>query len=239
MCTVISLYSHRGIGKTITTVNLGAALNKLGNKVLFVDLNPQSDLTNYFGIKDNSNNVFQAIEDNSSLQPIEIIKGLDIVPSSIDLIECELQLINLKNSYEVLSYLLAPLMKLYDYIIIDCCVGLGQLVVNAFKVSDYILSPIQNKEQLEYLVDTVERFKNLDFKFKTLYYINDPFNENGEIDVLCCNTDNVSYVGKISYDNAINKAKEANTDVFRYDPDSIAASEFMALCNKILSISGN
>lgn len=239
MCTIISSFSYRGIGATTTTVNLGAALNRHGKKVLLIDIDHQCGLTNYFGIVDNNRNVFQAIENNTELQPIEITNRLDIIPSSIDLAECELQLIKLENKYKVLGKLLIPLKSLYDYIIFDCPHSLGLLTVNAFKASDYILSPIQVSEHLDYLVSLVDRLKTLDFKFKVLYYINNAFPETSNIMVLEADTASVSYVGHIAYNTDINLAKEAKKDVFEYNPECNAARDFTVLCNKIVGISGN
>ena len=239
MCTIISSFSYRGIGVTTTTVNLGAALNRLGKKVLLIDIDPQCDLTNYFGIVDNNRNVFQAIENNIDLQQIEITNGLDIIPSSIDLAECELQLIKLENKYEVLGNLLTPLKRLYDYIIFDCPHSLGLLTVNAFKASDYTLSPIQSSEHLDYLISLVNRLNSLDFKIKVLYYINQAFPETSNIMALEADTVSVSYVGHIAYDADINLAKVAKKNVFEYNPECNAARDFTVLCNKIVGISGN
>ena len=234
MCTVISSFSYRGVGVTTTTVNLGAALNRLGKKVLLIDTDPQCDLTNYFSIVDNGNNVFQAIDENVDLKPIEIIKGLDIIPSSIDLVGCELQLVKLENKYDVLGNLLTPLKRLYDYIIIDCPHSLGLLTVNAFKASDYTLSPIQSSEHLDYLISLVNRLNSLDFKIKVLYYINQAFSDTSNIMALEADTANVSYVGHIAYETDINKSKEVKKDVFEYNHECNAANNFVVLCNNIV-----
>ena len=86
MSKVISISNHKGgVGKTTSALNIGAGLNKLGKKVLLIDLDPQANLSQSLGIIEHEKNIYGAIRGEYKLQPINIIKGLDLIPSTLDL----------------------------------------------------------------------------------------------------------------------------------------------------------
>ena len=93
MSKVISISNHKGgVGKTTSTINIGAGLNRLGKKVLLIDLDPQANLSQSLGLIEEPYNIYGAIRGEYKLQPIEIVKGLDVIASTLDLSGAEVEL---------------------------------------------------------------------------------------------------------------------------------------------------
>ena len=93
MSKVISISNHKGgVGKTTSAINIGAGLNILGKKVLLVDLDPQANLSQSLGLNDQERTIYGAIRGEYKLEPVEIVKGLDVLPSTLDLSGAEIEL---------------------------------------------------------------------------------------------------------------------------------------------------
>ncbi len=146
MTKVISIINHKGgVGKTTSAVNISAGLHKLNRRVLVVDLDPQSSLSISLGIvePDKELNIYGALKGEYPITPIEILKGFDIVPSTLDLSEMEIKLVTATAGEMRLQKLLKPLLSSYDYIVIDCPPSLGGLTVNALACSSLVYVPLQ------------------------------------------------------------------------------------------------
>ena len=146
-CTVVSICNQKGgVGKTTTTISLGAALRDRGRQVLLVDLDPQGSLTIAVGI-DATNlplTVYNAMCDKTEMAEIIYeVGGLDVAPTNIDLAAAELELVNTMYREEVLRNALEPLLDSYDHILIDCPPSLGLLTVNAMVASEKLLVPVE------------------------------------------------------------------------------------------------
>jgi chromosome partitioning protein len=137
-----------GVGKTTTTINLGAALIEQGQRVLLVDLDPQAALSNGLGIQPDtlSRTIYNALLDNSQsvrelILPVRL--GLDLLPANIDLAAAEIELVSAFSRETLLRDILAPLVPRYDFILIDCGPNLGLLTINALTAADAVLIPLQ------------------------------------------------------------------------------------------------
>lgn len=168
-----------GVGKTTSTINLGAGLAECGRRVLLVDLDPQGalsaglgvpheelDLTVYNLIVDDTTDVRDAIHHTS-------VSGLDLVPANIDLSAAEIQLVNEVGREQALGRALRPVMNEYDYIIIDCQPSLGLLTVNALTIAQGVIIPMVAEyfslRGLALLTDTVRKVRDrLNFNLEIL-----------------------------------------------------------------------
>ncbi len=140
-----------GVGKTTTTINLGASLAEYGRRVLLVDVDPQGALSVGLGINPNSLDLTVhdlVISSGDAVDPHEAVlkthvEGLDLLPSNIDLSAAEVQLVNEVGREHSLARALRPLLKEYDYILIDCQPSLGLLTVNALTAADGVVIPLE------------------------------------------------------------------------------------------------
>ncbi len=137
-----------GVGKTTTTFNLGVALQRLGRRVLLIDLDPQASLSASAGIPvaQLTASVYQALLDEAT-DPLPLIRGtasgVDVLPATIDLAAAEVELVNMTLRELVLRDVVDKLRPRYDHILIDCPPSLGLLTVNALAAADQVLIPLQ------------------------------------------------------------------------------------------------
>lgn len=166
--TIIAMANQKGgVGKTTSTINLGACLAEAGRKVLLVDLDPQGALTAGIGVhyEDVDLTIYDVMIDNNTTihQAIHTtgVPGLDVVPANIDLSAAEIQLVNEVGREQVLARALRPVVSDYDFIILDCQPSLGLLTVNALACAHGVIIPMEceyfSLRGLALLTDTVEK----------------------------------------------------------------------------------
>ena len=165
---VISMCNQKGgVGKTTTTINLGAALAELGYEVLLVDFDPQGSLSVGLGVNPHTLEVsIYNLLLSREYEPAEVVRpssvaGLDILPSNIDLSAAEVQLVSEVAREQTLKRVTDKLRGSYDFILIDCAPSLGLLTVNALTASDWVLMPLECEffalRGIALLTDTIEK----------------------------------------------------------------------------------
>ncbi|WP_370246619.1 ParA family protein [Nocardioides sp.] len=147
---VISMCNQKGgVGKTTTTINLGAALAEFGRRVLLVDFDPQGSLSVGLGLNphDMELTVYNLLmQSDVALDEVVVpsgVPGMDLLPSNIDLSAAEVQLVHEVAREQTLQRVLAPALERYDVILIDCQPSLGLLTVNALTASDGVIVPLE------------------------------------------------------------------------------------------------
>ena len=169
---IIALANQKGgVGKSTTTINLGAGLAKSGKKVLLIDADPQGNLTTMLGIHQPDElsatlaaNLEKIILDKPLEKDEGILhceEGMDLLPSNIELSATEVNLVNTMSRETILKTYLNEIKAGYDYILIDCMPSLGMLTLNALTAADSVIIPVQSHylsaKGLEHLLKTIKK----------------------------------------------------------------------------------
>lgn len=144
--TIVFANQKGGVGKTTTTVNLGAYLAESGKKVLLIDFDPQGNLSSSLGCRTEQKSIYEALTGHAEIRDVivkTLINRLDIVPANINLSGASVELINVEGRDFFLKKLLVKIKEEYDYILIDCPPSLGVLTINGFAAADHVIVPLQ------------------------------------------------------------------------------------------------
>ena len=241
---IIAISNHKGgVGKTTSTLNIGAALAKLKKNVLLIDFDPQSHLSDSVGIEDPELSVYDLLKGTQVL-PTNVLKNLDILPSSIDLSGADVELSNEIGRELILKKQLAKLETQYDYILIDCPPSLNLLTINAFVAAKEIYIPLQAEylafKGLSRLVDIIDKVKDslnpelaITGVFVTRYDSRKILNKQ-IVDISQQHFENKFFKTRIRENIAVAEAPSANQDIFSYAPRSNGAIDYLKLGKEIL-----
>jgi len=252
MGKIISIANQKGgVGKTTTTINLGACLAELGKKVLLIDFDPQGNLTTGIGIEDNlvvTHDMYQVIINEVPMKEVVIptaTPNLFVAPAGIELAFAEIRLSQMIAREMRLKVMIKEVQDEYDFILIDCPPTLGVLTINAFTASNSILIPVQTEfyamEGLKQLFDTIEivrDYSNPDLRLEgVLLTMHD---KRTRLNVAVAQDIQSFFNGKnicqtiISRSVRLAEAPSANQPIIEYDTKSIGAKEYRALAKELL-----
>ena len=248
MSKVITLSNHKGgVGKTTSTINIGAALHRQGKHVLLIDLDPQANLTQSLRLitDDIKHTIYGAIRGTAPLKPISVAEGFDVIPSTLDLSGAEIELSGETGREYILKELLESVRPRYDFILIDSPPSLGLLTLNALTASDEVLIPLQAEylatqglSKLLEVVDKIQKRLNKSLSiggvFITQYDGRKVLNRN-VVDAVGVRFSQYMLQTKIRDNVALAESPAAGLDIFRYSPKSNGADDYTALAVEILS----
>lgn len=249
--TIISMCNQKGgVGKTTSTINMGACLAELGRKVLLVDLDPQGALSAGLGLThdqiedtiydvmlDSQTSIHSAIQHTS-------VPNLDLVPANIDLSAAEIQMVNEVGREHTLARALRPIRRDYDFIIIDCQPSLGLLTVNALACSQGVIIPMEceffSLRGLALLTDTVEKVsERINFDLEVMGILVTMFDRRTKharevMDRV------VEYFGDKVFDTVITRTVRfpetsvAGEPITSWAPSSLAAQQYRNLAKEVI-----
>ena len=249
MSRIISVANNKGgVGKTTTVINLGAGLQRQGKRVLLIDSDPQANMSQSLRIINQERNIYRAIKGEGPLEPVEILPGLDAIPSTLDLSGAEIELATEPGREYILKELIEPLRSHYSYILIDTPPSLGLLTINAMTASQEVIIPLQAEylatqglTRLMEIVEKIQKRLNKELRIGGVFITQYDSRKilNREVAEFIKTYFEQDLLRTRVRDNiALAEAPAQGLDIFRYSPRSNGAQDYQALTREILSKNG-
>ena len=251
MGKIIALANQKGgVGKTTTTINLAASLATLEKTVLVVDADPQANASSGLGVnlQEVDCSLYECLTDHADVRDAIYttdIEGLDIIPSHIDLVGAEIEMLNMENRERMVSKILEPLRGEYDYILIDCSPSLGLITVNALTAADSIIIPVQCEyfalEGISKLLNTIKIIKQkLNPKLEIEGFLLTMYDSrlrlaNQIYDEVKRHFQELVFKTVIQRNVKLSESPSHGLPVILYDADSTGSKNHLALAKEIIS----
>ena len=248
MAKIIGVANQKGgVGKTTTAVNLASALGVLEKRVLLIDADPQANATSGLGVEEVNFSTYNLLEHSA-----EVIKcilptsspNVDIIPSHIDLVAAEIELVDRENREYMLREALKSVRDHYDYIIIDCAPSLGLITINALTAADSVIIPIQCEyfalEGLGKLLNTiknVQKIHNEDLDIEGLLltmYDSRLRLSNQVVEEVNSHFPEMVFETIISRNVRLSEAPSFGESILSYDAESKGAIQYIQLAEEVL-----
>ena len=250
MGKVIAIANQKGgVGKTTTSVNLAAALAILEKKVLLIDADPQANATSGLGISadDKKMGTYELLEHTATIKQTIVktnVDHLDIIPSHIDLVAIEIELVDKKEREFMLKKALESVQNQYDYIFIDCAPSLGLITLNALTAANSIIIPIQCEyfalEGLGKLLNTiksVQKIHNADLDIEglllTMYDARLRLS-NQVVEEVKKHFGSMVFKTIIQRNIRLSEAPSYGENIIEYDATSKGAQNYLSLAEEVL-----
>ena len=248
MAKIIGVANQKGgVGKTTTAVNLASALDIIKKRVLLIDADPQANATSGLGVEEVNFSTYNLLEHSA-----EVIKcilptsspNVDIIPSHIDLVAAEIELVDRENREYMLREALKSVRDHYDYIIIDCAPSLGLITINALTAADSVIIPIQCEyfalEGLGKLLNTiknVQKIHNQDLDIEGLLltmYDSRLRLSNQVVEEVNSHFPEMVFETIISRNVRLSEAPSFGESILSYDAESKGAIQYIQLAEEVL-----
>lgn len=250
MSNIIAILNHKGgVSKTTTTINLAAALQLKGKKILVIDLDGQANLTESFGFSiEEPNTIYGAMKGEYPLPLIKTESGITLIPSCLDLSAAESELINEPGREMILKQLISKLPKenKFDYIFIDCPPSLGLLTLNALTAADFLIIPVQAQflamrgmAKIMSVISIVQERLNPNLRIGGIVITQ--YDKRKTLNKSVTEIIQDSFCGKvfktIIRDNvALAEAPIHGKNIYEYNKNSNGAKDYMALAGEVLKL---